>query len=373
MSDERLLETFLDLVRIESPPGFEAATAKYCARELEAAECRVWFDDAAEATASDTGNLIAELAGNAPGVLALSAHLDVVEPCRNIQPVVTDGVIHSAGPTILGADDRAGLAAAIETVRRVAESDASRPTVRVIFTVQEEVGLHGAKFLRPEDVACDLCLVLDAEGAPGGIVVGAPTHYTFTAEFSGRASHAGVAPEKGVSAIAMAAHAIDAMQLGRLDERTTANVGSIRGGRATNVVTARCDMTGECRSLDRERVEGVRAAMDTAMKASAERFGGSVDVCWHLEYEGFEFPTECPQIDLVSAAIRDAGCEPTTYHTGGGSDANVLATLGVPTLALACGMTGVHGTSEQITVADLCSLTAICEAVVGRMARAAIT
>ncbi len=108
------------------------------------------------------------------------------------------------------------------------------------------------------------------------------------------------------------------------------------------------------------------------MLASAEQFGGSVEVCWHQEYEGFEFPTDSREIELVSAAIRDAGCEPTTYRTGGGSDANVLATMGVPTLALACGMSGVHGTSEQIKVADLRSLARICEAVVDRMARAAI-
>lgn len=371
MSDERLLETFLDLVRIESPPGFEGVTATYCARELEAAGCRVWFDAAAEQTGSDTGNLIAELAGTAPGTLALSAHLDVVEPCRGIKPVIADGVIRSAGPTILGADDRAGLATAIETVRRFAENSRPHPTIRILFTVQEEVGLHGAKHLPPDDVACDLCLVLDAEGSPGGIVIGAPTHYTFVAAFFGVASHAGVAPERGVSAIAMAADAISAMEIGRLDARTTANVGSIKGGRATNVITARCDITGECRSLDRERVEAVKAAMDAAMRASAEKYGGSVDIDWNLEYEGFEFPEDSREIALVSAAIRDAGCEPSTYRTGGGSDANVLAQMGVPTIALACGMSGVHGTDEQIAVADLLALARICEAVAGRMAEAA--
>lgn len=370
MSDKRLLETFLDLVRIDSPPGFEAATAAYCARALEAAGCRVWFDEASQPTGSDTGNLIAELPGTVPGVLALSAHLDVVEPCRGIRPTITDGVIHSVGPTILGADDRAGLAVAIETMRRAAAKDQPRPTIRAIFTVQEEVGLHGAKHLRAEDIACDLCLVLDAEGMPGGIVVGAPTHYTFAAEFCGRASHAGVAPEQGVSAITMAADAIASMELGRLDDRTTANIGSIRGGRATNVVAARCEVTGECRSLDRDRVESVRSAMDDAMRSSAERFGGSVEVTWHLEYEGFECSEECREIELVSAAMRDASRDPSTYRTGGGSDANVLAAMGVPTLALACGMAGVHGTNEQIAVADLQALTHICEAVVARMAEA---
>jgi tripeptide aminopeptidase len=257
VSDERLLATFLDLVRFASPPGFEKVTAEYCEQALAEAGCRVWYDDSAQTTGSDTGNLIAELPGTAPGVLALSAHLDVVEPCHGIVPVVTDGVVHSVGATILGADDRAGLAAIIETVRRLAESAVPHPTVRVIFTVQEEIGLHGAKQLRPDDVACDLCLVLDAEGTPGGIVVGAPTHYTFAAEFTGRAAHAGVCPEQGISAIRMAASAIESMELGRLDARTTANVGSIKGGRATNVITARCDLTGECRSLDRDRVERV--------------------------------------------------------------------------------------------------------------------
>lgn len=367
MSNERLLQTFLDLVVIDAPSGFESATAQYCARELEAAGCRVWFDDSAEQTGSDTGNLFAELPGTAPGVLAFSAHLDVVEPCRGIRPVITDGIVHSAGPTILGADDRAGLASAIEAVRRLAAGSSPYPTIRILFTVQEEVGLNGAKHLSAADAACDLCLVLDADGTPGGIVTGAPTHYTFNAEFVGVASHAGVAPEKGVSAIAMAAHAIAEMPFGRLDARTTANVGSIKGGRATNVVTARCEVTGECRSLDRDRVEAVKSQMDDAMRKAAEKFGGTVDVVWKLEYEGFEFPEDSPQIALVSAAIRDAGLEPSTYLTGGGSDANVLAALGVPALALACGMSGVHGTEEQITVADLQAITAICEAVALQM------
>ncbi|NTU71117.1 MAG: M20/M25/M40 family metallo-hydrolase [Coriobacteriia bacterium] len=373
MSDERLLSTFLDLVRIDSPSGSERVAAEYCRDALEAAGCRVWFDDAAEKTGSDVGNLIALLPGELPGTLALSAHLDVVEPCRGIEPVVTEGIVHSAGPTVLGADDRAGLAAAIEVVRRVAESGAPGPTLRIIFTVQEEVGLHGAKHLRPEDVACDLCLVLDADGAPGGIVVGAPTHYTFTARFLGRACHAGVAPEAGVSAITMAAHAIASMELGRLDERTTANVGSIRGGRATNVVTAQCDITGECRSLDSDRVEQVKADMDRAMRDAAERFGGQVELDWNLEYEGFVQPEEGREMSVVVSAMCDAGLAPWTYLTGGGSDANVLAAMGIPTLALACGMSGVHGTAEQIEVADLNALARVCVAAAVRLGESGVS
>ena len=371
MSDARLLDTFLELVRIDSPPGSEAATAQYCADALRAAGCEVWFDESAAVTGSDTGNLIAVLPGTAPGMLALSAHLDVVEPCRGIEPVVVDGIIASAGPTVLGSDDRSGIAAIIEVVRRFSEDDREHPAIRVVFTVQEEVGLLGAKSLQAEDVACDLCLILDAEGAPGGIVVAAPTHYTFTAEFRGRACHAGVCPEQGISAITVAAHAIGRMQLGRLDPDTTANIGSIRGGSATNVVAGRCCVTGECRSLDRGRVEEVRDAMTTAMQAAADEAGAEVDIAWTREYGGFLHTEDAPEVLLVSRACERAGFEPRTYRTGGGSDANVLAAMGVPVVALACGMTGVHGTQEQIAIADLEGITRVVEQVIELMASAA--
>lgn len=367
MSDARLLETFLELVRIDAPPGQEAATAQYCADALRAAGCEVWFDDSAATTGSDTGNLIALLPGNIPRTLALCAHLDVVEPCRGIDPVVVDGIVASAGPTVLGADDRSGLAAIIESVRRLAESATPRPSLRVIFTVLEEIGLVGAKALRVEDTACDLCLVLDAEGTPGGIVVAAPTHYTFTAQFRGRACHAGVCPEQGISAIAMAADAITRMQLGRLDADTTANIGSIRGGTATNVVSGRCDLTGECRSLDRPRVESVRAAMSAAMQSAADAAGGEVEIVWELAYEGFLHAEDSAEVLLVSEACRSAGVESRCYRTGGGSDANVLAALGVPVLALACGMSGVHGVQEQLAIADLEAITRIVEETVALM------
>jgi len=373
VSDARLLDTFLELVRIDSPPGYEAATARYCEAALSELGFEVRYDDSASVTYSDTGNLIATLPGTVPGILALSAHLDVVEPCRGIQPLVVDGVISSTGPTVLGADDRVGLAAAIEAARRLVESGQPHPGLKAIFTVQEEVGLLGAKSLCAEDVECDLCLVLDAAGTPGGIVVGAPTHYTFTAEFRGRACHAGVCPEQGVSAIAVAALAITRMHLGRLDDATTANIGSIRGGTVTNVVAGKCTLTGECRSLDPQRVEQVRAEMDSVMHSVAEESGASVEVTWKLEYRGFSQAAESAQTALVSAACRRAGYEPHTYRTGGGSDANILAEMGVPVLAMACGMEGVHGVDEQLAVADLEALVEIVVEVGRMMAQQAVS
>ncbi len=350
----RVLDTFLDLVRITSPTRREAAVAAYVAAALEEAGCDVRFDDSREGTGSDTGNLLATLPGTAPGpVIALSAHMDCVQPCEGVEPVITDGVVRSAGETVLGGDDKAGIAAIIETVRRLHEGETAHPELRIILTVGEEEGLLGAKALTADDAAADLCLVLDGDGPVGGIVIGAPTHYTFEAVFTGRAAHAGLEPEQGVSAIRMASAAIDRMHLGRIDGQTTANIGTIAGGTATNVVAPQCTVTGECRSLDPARAEEVRAGLDVALHEGARVHGGMVDVTWELAYGGFSVDESAPAVGLLERACREAGIEPRCFRTGGGSDANVIAGLGVETLVLSCGMTKVHSVEEELAVAEL--------------------
>lgn len=366
--DERLLATFLDLVQIDSPSTEEAAVAAYCERELAAAGCAVRFDDSREATGSDTGNLFAELTGTAPGTLALSAHMDCVMPCLGVEPVIEDGVVRAAGETVLGGDDKAGLASVIEAVRRLAEDGGAYPTIRVWLSVCEEIGLVGAKAMRSEDVEADLCLVLDADGKPGAVVIAAPTHLTFRAVFRGRPSHAGVAPEKGISAIEMAALAISRMALGRLDVETTANIGTVEGGTATNVVAGECAVTGECRSLDARKVQEVRADMDAAMRGAAAEAGGVVDIAWKTEYEGYRVAEGDSCVTLLESACADSELPFSTYATGGGSDANIIAGLGTRVLALACGMTGVHSTAETLAVEDLEAITRLLVAAARRKA-----
>ncbi|TLM65827.1 MAG: M20/M25/M40 family metallo-hydrolase [Actinobacteria bacterium] len=365
MSDERLLRTFLELVRIDSPSGREAGVRDYCAAELRGLGFTVTEDGTGAAVGGDSGNLVCVLPATAPGsAIALCAHMDCVPPCACVEPAVSaDGVVRSGGDTVLGADDKGGIAAVLEAVRRVVESGRPHAEVRVLLTVGEEVGLRGAKQLARDAVeGAAAAFVFDADGEVGGIVTASPTHYTFVAQFHGRASHAGVAPEKGRSALLMASRAVAAMQLGRLDERTTANVGTIEGGRATNVVPESVTMTGECRSLDEERVEAVREVMDAAMRDAARSEGGSVDVHWTREYRGQSLAEDSPAVVMARAACERAGVEPRCYATGGGSDANVIAALGVPTLVLASGMRDVHGTSEWIAVRELERCCALAEA-----------
>ncbi len=361
----RVLATFLDLVRIDSPTGRESGVARYVAEVLEAAGCIVRTDDAAAVTGSDTGNLIAVLPGTAPGPrIAFSAHMDCVQPCEGVEPVVDGGMVRPAGQTVLGGDDKAGIAAIIECVRRTRERGSPHPQLKVLLTVGEENGLVGAKALSREDADADVCLVLDADGSVGGIVTGAPTHYTFAATFTGRAAHAGVEPEKGVSAVVMASAAIAGTRLGRLDEATTANIGTIAGGSATNVVAPECVVTGECRSLDRARVEAVRSAMHEAMTRAAEDAGGTVSVEWTLAYEGYSLGRDAPAVALVEAACDRIGVTPRCFTTGGGSDGNVLSSLGIPTLVLSSGMSSVHSTGETLAIAELERLADLLVAVV---------
>lgn len=365
MNPNRLLNLFFDLVRIESPSRSEAAMAARCADELRSIGFEVRFDDAAAKTGSDTGNLIAHLPGTVPGEIVLSAHMDTVRPCAGIEPVVVDGVVRSAGDTILSADDKAGVAAIFEGVRATVESGVSRPGITVLLTTCEELHLLGSGALAdgelPEGAPC---YVLDADGAPGTVIVGAPCHWGFEARFSGKAAHAGVAPEEGISAIAMAAAAVSAMPLGRLDEATTANVGMIAGGCETNVVPDSCELAGECRSLFAERAEEQKAAMTEALEAAAARFGGTVEVVWTKSYDAVLFDEDDDMIQGIARAARAAGLEPRFHRSGGGADANMLTARGVRAVTLGIGMTNFHATDEYISVADLEGAARLVEALI---------
>lgn len=372
MNPTRLLDLFCDLVRIESPSRHESVIAARCADELRALGFSVRFDGSAAQTGSDTGNLIAHLPGTEAGHIVLSAHMDTVRPCEGIEPVVVEGVVRSAGDTILSADDKAGIAAILEGARSVVEEGAPRPDVTVLFTTCEELHLLGSGALAADELPAGApCYVLDADGAPGTVITGAPCHWALEASFVGRASHAGVVPEAGISAIRMAAAAIEAMPLGRLDEATTSNIGVIAGGRETNVVPEACTLAGECRSLYVERADAQKAAMTTALEQAAARFGGSVDITWSKSYDAVLYDESDPVVQAAARAARAAGLEPCFRHDGGGADANILAARGVRAVTMGVGMTAFHSPDEHITVEDLENTARLVEALIKEGAKTA--
>lgn len=354
MKPDRLLKLFCELVRIESPSRHEAPMAARCADELESLGFAVAFDDSSAQTGSDTGNLIARRPGEVGGAITLCGHMDTVKPCRGIEPVVADGVVRSAGDTILSADDKAAVAGILEAARSLVEAGEQLPEICVIFTTCEEMHLLGSGALDVSRLPVGApCYVLDADGDAGTIIQSAPCHMTFTATFHGKAAHAGVQPEAGNSALAMAAQAICRMPLGRVAAHTTANVGAIECDGATNVVPETCWITGECRSTSLDRAQAQRAEMDAAMRTAAAQAHGTVDIEWRTDYLPISYADDDPVVVRAARAARAAGLQPRLASSGGGADANILAGRGVAALTLATGMADYHSRDEHITLANL--------------------
>lgn len=358
MDSDRLLSTFIDLVRIDAPSGHEAAAAAYCAKALREVCSVVSFDDAGEYIGSDTGNLYALLPGTAPGSIVLTAHLDCVQPCEGIEPRIVDGVIVSDGTTILGGDDKVGVAAIIEALRCLAGSDKPHAQVKVILSIQEETGCLGAKHLTAgEFEPGEPCFVLDSDGEPGTVCLAGPYHYTFEARFVGKASHAGVAPEQGISAIEAASLSVLRMKerglLGAVGEYCAANVGMVAGGSATNVVPGECLMGGECRAIEKADIERVQSGMDEAMRQAASELGAQVEIDWDLEYEGFCLPEDSRAVQLFRTAADELGLPFSVVKSAGGTDANMYVRRGVDPLVVSTGMRDFHSVAESLKVADL--------------------
>lgn len=341
---DRMLALFLDLVRIASPSGQEQELADYVRRHLEAMNIPVENDAA--------GNLYAYVDGTGTP-LAFTAHMDTVTPCEGVVPVVEDGIVHSDGTTILGADDKSGIAAILEVVAVLRDGGVIHRPLDLLFTVQEEVGLVGAKAVEVERLRARMAIGLDAEGDQGTLVVSAPGQNSLQAVVHGRAAHAGVEPERGINAIRVAAEAIVAMPLGRIDDETTANIGVISGGRATNIVPDRVELKGEARSRDAGKLAAQTDAMVAALEHSAEVAGTEVRVQVQRAYESYRLDEDDALVQLVSAAMRSLGVQPRYKVTGGGSDANVFNARGVRTAQISTGMRDVHTTNERIALADM--------------------
>jgi tripeptide aminopeptidase len=348
----RLNETFAALCRIPSPFGREAEVAAHVTRELEGMGLGVAPDA--------RGNLLARLPGRSERTILLCAHLDTVDVNGDIEPVVVDGGWENAHDAILGADNKAAVAVFLEVARR-ASVEGSPVGIELLLTLEEENGLAGAKAFDAGVLQAEFGYVLDHATPIGEVVMASPTYYRVSAEFHGRAAHAGIRPEDGRNAILAAAQAIAAMPHGRVDEQTTANVGSIEGGAGTtNVVAERCRVLAEARSLDADRVEQVIADMIDAVYDGAAAAECDVDVVCEKLMDGYRQKGSAPAIAVAEAALRSCGYEPTRIVTGGGSDANALAAQGVTCVNLANGTERNHEPTERVSVAALEGMLDVC-------------
>lgn len=351
----RLNDTFAALCAISSPSGREGDMAARVRAELEAVGLQVAQDDAAAQLGGECGNLLARLPGRSERVVLLCAHLDTVPHDGPIEPVLVNGGWESAGETILGADNKAAVAVLLELARRAA-IEGSPVGVELLFTVGEEAALAGAKAFDSGALRAELGYVYDHASPIGEIVVASPTYVRFEAEFVGRAAHAGIRPQDGRSAIVAAARAVAAMELGRIDDDTTANVAQIRGGvPGTNVVPQRCTIVGEARSLSESGVEStVSEIIDGCYDAANDpSCACDVDVTVERLFEGYRHKTSAPQVVAAEAALRACGYTPSRILTGGGSDANVFEASGLPCTNLANGTERNHEPAERVSQAAL--------------------
>ncbi len=356
INQDRLIEHFIDIVKIDSESGDEKAISEALAEQL--AQIGFAVEKLAVPQELSNGfNIYAKLPGTLPGSVVLSCHMDTVTPGIGIEPVIEGDIIRSAGETILGGDDKSGISAIIEAVRSIKEAGAEHQTIELAFTVFEEGGLHGSRQFDMSKIESRDAIVFDSGGEIGTIITVAPGQQNMKVTITGRPAHAGLAPEEGINALTVAATAISQMNLSRIDKETTANIGVVHGGLATNIVMPELKLEAEARSLDDDKLAAQVEHMTTTFEAAAKEHGAEIEIISSRAYNAFRIADTDPLVQKIMAAFEANGVAPFTDSTGGGSDANIFNGKGLKTVNLSTGMAKVHTTEEFIKISDMVKIT----------------
>jgi tripeptide aminopeptidase len=363
INQERIRNLLLELVRIDSISRRERDVAERVRRLCEEMGAEVETDDAGEKVGGNTGNVIARFPGTIPHAEAvlMSAHMDTVVPGEGVKPVVEGDIIRTDGTTVLGGDDKSGIAVIIESIRCLQEQSIPHAPIDAVFSICEEVGLLGAKHLDLAKVRARYGLVFDSDD-PGFLFTKGPSANHFEFRVHGLESHAGVAPEYGISAIRIAAEAIAAMKLGRIDDETTANIGVIRGGEATNIITNLVTLRGEARSRSEEKLTAQTEHIQRCLEEAAAKYEvtvegvttrGRVESHVNREYHAMDVADDSRVVRLVKEAGARLGLSVETMASGGGCDANIFNKRGIECANLGTGMRAIHTVKEWLDVKDM--------------------
>ncbi len=354
INQERLVESFKTLTLIDGIHGNESTIAGYLMKALKALGLEVTMDEAGSTYGGNAGNLIGRLSGKkntAP--VFLCAHMDTVQSTKNLKHVIENGTIKTDGTTILGGDDRAGIAVILEILNVLKERNLEHGPIEILFDVCEEAGMYGAKYIKPSTLQSRFGFVFDCQASPGAYIIEAPGAVSFTAKVKGKSAHAAVSPEKGIHAIQLASKAIAKLQLGRWDETGMLNIGTIKGGVSINVIPDYVEITGETRNANKEKLQSQIEYIRSTFEQAANEAGGSVEITFTEKYGGYQFDEDTEVIDIAKKGIQAAGYTPSPIRYPGGSDANVLNNNGVTALNLGVGFKNAHSFLERIAIADL--------------------
>ncbi len=355
---ETLIDYFISLIKIDSVSKNEKAVATKIAEDLRQLGAKVTFDNAHKKTGGNIGNLYGYFPGNInKKPILFCAHMDTVVPGNNIKPQITDDRITTDGTTILGADDKSGIAEIIWAIKEINDAKEDHAPIEVLFTISEEIGLLGAKLVDLSNIKSEFGYALDSH-VIGHVVTGAPSQNSMQFTIHGKESHAGAAPEFGVSAIQIASEAISKMKLGRIDEETTCNIGTITGGTATNIIPKEVVLKAEARSHNTEKLQKVtddikQILIDTVAKYKLGDFQASVESVIQTEYPAFVLGIDDPCILLAKKATENLGLPFKSGISGGGSDANIFNFKGLKMAVVGSGMEDVHTVNEYIKLVDL--------------------
>jgi len=363
INHERLDTLLVELIKIDSLSRRERDVAMRLKREMAELGATVFIDDAGEKVGGNVGNLIAHFPGTVPNAtpLLLSAHMDTVVPGEGIKPIREGDILRTDGRTVLGGDDKSGVAIICEALRVIKENRLPCADVDVVFTICEEAGLIGAKCLDVSRLRARTGLVLDSDSV-GFLFTKAPAANRMEFRVHGLEAHAGVCPEKGINAIQVAAEGIAQMRLGRIDHETTANIGVVEGGMAVNIVPNQVILRGEARSHSQEKLDRQTEHMKCCLEEAAARhvleMGGKlhtsrVEANIDRDYDRMDVPDSAPIVKLVHAAAKSLNLEVKTLATGGGCDANVLNQKGLVVANLSTGMREIHTVNEWLDLNDL--------------------
>jgi tripeptide aminopeptidase len=355
INEARLIQLFLDLCSINSPSRHEREVVEWMKSFLDSHSLSWTEDNAGEVIVGNANNLIVHIPGtraDAPRIF-FSAHFDTVEPTEGLVIEEVDGVFRSASDTILGADDKGGMAPAIEAVLALKESGEAHGDIYLLLSVAEEIGLLGAAALNIEELNLDYGFVLDTGPPVGTFVTRTANHDKMDIQIIGKPAHSGKDPEKGINAIQVAADAIANMSLGRIDPETTANIGIITGGTGTNVVCPEVTMKAEARSTNVATLDAQIKHMKKCFSDSATKWGAEVRFDYKRHYTSYTIDGESEVVKVGQEASKNLDFDSTLRTTLGGSDANIYNAKGVPTIVMATGMDKIHTHDEFISRVDL--------------------